>query len=233
MNLQVIAERDSSLVIFESGKIKSLPNNTYNKVKYRDFKGERIMYEFDDDCYVHETYDNGIFNAFVKNETMQIRDSNTICESIIDHKNNGNSDKFTELFKSLYFKQHKAELMQEMINVFGNRVVTKEVKTKDKGTDVNYIVDDRFMVDGHGVSYYKNNKGWKFLCTVAQGHLSNITISTKIGTIELKSKELEIMGKIGFLLSPDINDNVFLHQLPENLQNVLKAEVEFDMERLV
>ena len=82
-------------------------------------------------------------------------------------------------------------------------------------------------------SYYKNNKGWKFLCTVAQGHLSNITISTKIGTIELKSKELEIMGKIGFLLSPDINDNVFLHQLPENLQNVLKAEVEFDMERLV
>ena len=233
MNLQVIAERDSSLVIFEAGKIKSLPNNTYNQVKYRDFKGERIMYEFDDDCYVHETYDNGIFNAFVKDETMQIRDSETICQSILDHKKTGDVDKFNEVFKKLYFKQHKAELMQEMINVFGDRVKT-HTSTSKENPITHYVIDDRFMVDDKGVSHYiDKNKRWKFLCTVAQGHLSNITISTKIGTIELKSKELEIMGKIGFLLSPDINDNVFLHQLPENLQNVLKAEVEFDMEKLV
>ena len=36
------------------------------------------------------------------------------------------------------------------------------------------------------------------------------------------------MGKIGFLLAPDITDNVFLHQLSDKMQDVLKAEVEFD-----
>lgn len=232
MNPQIIAERDSSIIIFESGKVKSVPNNTYNQVKFRDYSGDRILYKFDDDTYVHETYDNGIFNAFAKDETMQIRDSETICQSIIDHKKTGNIDKFNEIFKKLYFQQHKAELMQEMISVFGDRVKT-HTSTNKENTVMYYIIDDRFMVDDKGVSHYMDkNKRWKFLCTVAQGNLSKMTISTKIGIIELQSKELEIMGKIGFLLYPNIHDDVFFHQLPENLQNVLKAEVEFDTEKL-
>jgi hypothetical protein len=92
-----------------------------------------------------------------------------------------------------------------------------------------YIVDERFMVDDHGVSHYKSDYGnWKFLCTVAQGNLSKMSISTAIGDIELESTELTIMGKIGFLLAPDITDHVFLHQLSDKMQDVLKAEVEFD-----
>ncbi len=57
-------------------------------------------------------------------------------------------------------------------------------------------------------------------------------ISTKIGDIELESTELTIMGKIGFLLAPDITDNVFLHQLSEKMQDVLKAEVQLDSSSL-
>ena len=229
MNPKIIAERNNSLILFEAGKVKTVPNTVYNQVKYRDYKGDRIYYKFDDGVYVQETFDNGIFNAFMSEETIQIRDSVKLCEAIISHKKNNQDDSFTNLFKNLYFVERKSEIMKEMIEVFGDRVVTNT--TKDKGTM--YIIDDRFMVDERGVSHYKSQfDGWKFLCTVAQGNLSKMIVNTKIGDIELGSTELTIMGKIGFLLAPNIHDTVFFEQLSPKMKEVLKAEVEMDSERL-
>ena len=225
MNPQIIAERDNTLILFESGKVKTVPNTTYNQVKYREYKGDRIFYRFDDDMYVQETFDNGIFNAFISEETIQIRNSVTLCEAILEHKKSNNADIYNDLFKKLYLVENKEKIMKEMVGVFGDRVETKS--NNDKG--VYYIVDDRFMVDGHGVSHYKKDDGsWAFLCTVAQGNLSKMSITTPIGDIELESTELTIMGKIGFLLAPDITDNVFFHQLSSKMQEVLKAEIEYD-----
>jgi hypothetical protein len=226
MNPKIIAERDNSLILFESGKVKTVPNTLYNQVKYRDYKGDRIIYHFDNETYVQETFDDGIFNCFMSEETIQIRDSVGISEAINAHKKNNQDKSFDKLFKKLYFIEKKTELMAEMINVFGERVVTKT--HKQKGSTY-YIIDDRFMVDDVGVSHFKNDRGvWKFLCTVAQGNLSKMTIQTKIGEIELGSTELTIMGKIGFLLSPDITDGVFFEQLSDKMKSVLKAEIEFD-----
>ena len=225
MNPKIIAERDNSLILFEAGKVKTVPNTLYNQVKYRDYKGERIFYTFSDGVYVKETFDDGIFNAFMNEETIQIRDSIGIAEAIRSHKANNQDKSFEDLFKKLYFVERKTELMAEMIDVFGDRVVTKRMKDNN----VAYIIDDRFMVNDVGVSHFKNDFGtWKFLCTVAQGNLSKMTIQTKIGEIELGSTELTIMGKIGFLLSPDITDGVFFEQLTDKMKSVLKAEVEFE-----
>ncbi len=225
MNPKIIAERDNSLILFEAGKVKTVPNTLYNQVKYRDYKGERIFYTFSDGVYVKETFDDGIFNAFMNEETIQIRDSIGIAEAIRSHKANNQDKSFEDLFKKLYFVERKTELMAEMIDVFGDRVVTKRMKDNS----VAYIIDDRFMVNDVGVSHFKNDFGtWKFLCTVAQGNLSKMTIQTKIGEIELGSTELTIMGKIGFLLSPDITDGVFFEQLTDKMKSVLKAEVEFE-----
>ena len=224
MNPQIIAERDNTLILFESGKVKTVPNTLYNQVKYRDFKGDRISYHFNDDMYIQETYDNGIFNAFINEETLNIRDSVALCECIKEHQNNNNSEKYELLFKKLYLRDNKDKIMKEMVGVFGERV---EMITRDDVT--HYIVDDRFMVDSHGVSHYKSDVGhWKFLCTVAQGNLSKMSISTKIGDIELESTELTIMGKIGFLLTPDITDHTFFHQLSDKMQDVIKQEVQLD-----
>lgn len=224
MNPKIIAERDNSLILFEAGKVKTVPNTLYNQVKYRDFKGDRIYYKFNDGSYVQETFDDGIFNAFMKDETIQLRDSVKICEAIKAHKLNTQDVTYDKLFKKFYFLEKRTELMQEMIDVFGDRVVTKMKKDRTM-----YIVDERFMVDDVGVSHYKDDYGhWKFLCTVAQGNLSKMTIQTKVGEIELDSTELTIMGKIGFLLSPDINDGVFFEQLTPKMKDVLKAEIEFD-----
>jgi hypothetical protein len=228
MNPQIIAERDNTLILFDTGKVVTVPNTLYNQVKYRDFKGDRILYHFNDDMYIQETYDNGIFNAFINEETLNIRDSVALCECIKEHQNNNNSEKYELLFKKLYLRDNKDKIMKEMIGVFGERV---EMITRDDVT--HYIVDDRFMVDSHGVSHYKSDVGhWKFLCTVAQGNLSKMSISTKIGDIELESTELTIMGKIGFLLTPDITDHTFFHQLSEKMQDVLKAEVKLDSSSL-
>ena len=210
--------------MFDSGKVVTVPNTLYNQVKYRDFKGDRISYHFNDDMYIQETYDNGIFNAFINEETLNIRDSVALCECIKEHQNNNNSEKYELLFKKLYLRENKDKIMKEMISVFGERV---DMRTRDDKTT--YVIDDRFMVDDHGVSHYKSDVGhWKFLCTVAQGNLSKMSISTKIGDIELESTELTIMGKIGFLLAPDITDSVFFHQLSEKMQDVIKQEVQLD-----
>jgi len=225
MNPKIIAERDNSLILFEKGKVKTVPNTIYNQVKYRNYKGNRIYYKFDNDSYVQETFDDGIFNSFMSGETIQIRDSVKICQSIQAHKLNHQDTQYNELFKRLYFIEKKTELMKEMIDVFGDRARTKT--NKDNATL--YIVDERFMVNDSGVSHYKDDTGhYKFLCTVAQGNLSKMTVQTKIGEIELGSTELTIMGKIGFLLAPDINDGVFFEQLTPKMKDVLKAEIEFD-----
>ena len=88
-----------------------------------------------------------------------------------------------------------------------------------------WILDDDLKFLRH---YKKDDGSWSFLCTVAQGNLSKMSITTPIGDIELESTELTIMGKIGFLLAPDITDMVFFHQLSDKMREVLKAEVEFD-----
>ena len=223
MNPKIIAERDSTLILFDNNKVKTVPNTPYNQVKYRDYKGERIFYQFNDDIYIQETYDNGIFNAFMNDETIQMRNSNDIVQSILEHKKDNNANVFVKLFKSQYFLEKKSELMREVLHVFGDRVVTHVNKDKSEY----YVIDDRFMVNDKGVSHYKDNLGtWSFLCTVAQGNLSKMTINTKVGDIELGSTELTIMGKIGFLLSPDIHDNVFFEQLTDKLKDTLKAEIE-------
>ena len=158
MNPQIIAERDNTLILFDSGKVVTVPNTLYNQVKYRDFKGDRISYHFNDDMYIQETYDNGIFNAFINEETLNIRDSVALCECIKEHQNNNNSEKYELLFKKLYLRDNKAKIMKEMVGVFGERV---EMITRDDVT--HYIVDDRCMVDSHGVSHDKSDVGhWKF-----------------------------------------------------------------------
>ena len=47
-------------------------------------------------------------------------------------------------------------------------------------------------------------------------------IKTKIGEMELTRTDVEIMAKVGLLLYPDVNDSVFMEQLPKTLQNKLR-----------
>ena len=225
MNPKIIAERGSTIILFNDGKVNTVPNNLYNQLKYREFNGNRISYVFvKDEMHVQETYTEGIFNCYFNGEVLNIRDTTSLILSIKKHRETNNTNEYESLFKRQYFHEKKEEIMNEMIKVFGDRVKTQYTDNKHK--DVIYIIDDRFMVNDRGVSYYKTDTGnWSFLCTVAEGNMSSMTFKTKIGEIKLGETELTIMGKIGFLLYPDIHDTVFFEQLPDRLKQVIKDEI--------
>ena len=84
------------------------------------------------------------------------------------------------------------------------------------------------MIKYDGNAMLKNppqcSERWKSLCLVVDGYISKRKITTVIGEIE-KSKLLQvIMVKVGFCLKPVITDDVFMGQLPSELQKCLRDE---------
>ena len=201
-------------------------NDNYNNLKYGQYEGERIHYEFNDEAKIDETYDDRIFNCTYKDETMQVRKSEDICQAIM----NENLDDYSLVFKETYYEIHRIELITDLVKrSYGDRVVLKN--------DDTFVVDDRFMVDSKATAHYlkrgqsskhtmDNDKRWEFLCIVVKGSPRKKAIKTKIGLVELDEKLLEILSKINFLVNPNINDTVFTSQIPEWLSKTIKDERE-------
>ena len=218
--------RDDHLVVYFNGKIMTKINDQYNNLKYGQYEGERIHFEFNDEAKVDETYDDRIFNCTYKDETMQVRKSEDICNAI----NNKNLDDYAIVFKKTYYEIHRIELITDLVK----RSYGERVKLKNDNT---FVIDDRFKVDDKATAYHikkgqnhkhtmDNDKRWEFLCIVVKGKPRKKGIKTKIGIVELDEKLLEILAKINFLINPNMTDTVFTSQLPEWLTKTMKAERE-------
>ena len=214
--------RDDHLIVYYNGKIMTKINDSYNNLKYGKYDGNRIFYKFNDEAEVQETYDDRIFNCIYKGETMQVRKSENICEAI----NNDNLDDYALVFKETYYEIHKIELITDLVK----RSWGERVKLRNNDT---FVIDDRFMVDDKATAHYskrgknvREDKRWTFLCIVVKGRPRKKSIKTKIGLVELDEKLLEILSKINFLLYPNMNDHVFISQLPEWLMKTMTAERE-------
>ena len=214
--------REDHLVVYYNGKIMTKINDSYNNLKYGKYDGNRIFYKFDDEAMIQETYDDRIFNCTYKGETMQVRKSEKICESILDNS----IDNYAVVFKETYYEIHKIELITDLIK----RSYGERVKLRD---DNSFVVDDRFMVDDKATAHYskrgknvKEDKRWTFLCIVVKGRPRKKGIKTSIGIVELDEKLLEILAKINFLIKPNMTDTIFTSQLPEWLSKTIKAEEE-------
>ena len=210
--------RDDHLIVYFNGKIMTKINDSYNQLKYGKYEGNRIFYKFNDEAEVQETYDDRIFNCKYKDETMQVRKSEDICNAI----NNDNLDDYAIVFKETYYEIHKIELITDLVKrSYGERVQLKN--------DDTFVVDDRFMVDSKATAHYgtrSSDRNWKFLCIVVKGRPRKKAIKTKIGLVELDEKLLEILAKINYLLNPDVNDTILTGQLPEWLLKTLTDERE-------
>ena len=218
--------RDDHLIVYYKGVVMTKINDNYNNLKYGQYEGERIHYEFNDEAKIDETYDDRIFNCTYKDETMQVRKSEDICQAIM----NENLDDYSLVFKETYYEIHRIELITDLVKrSYGDRVVLKN--------DDTFVVDDRFMVDSKATAHYlkrgqsskhtmDNDKRWEFLCIVVKGSPRKKAIKTKIGLVELDEKLLEILSKINFLVNPNINDTVFTSQIPEWLSKTIKDERE-------
>jgi len=235
--MRKLAERKNVYVVEDKGKIKTLIKDSYTDLKLSsNYDGNRIFHDFGNGLQVKETFDERIFNCFKDDVTINIRDGNKIAEFILD----GNSAGYEEYFKQHYYQQHKTEFLERVLKSYGERVV----KVQD-----GYIIDDMWKVNNQGSSYYlaqdghkgnwdsdtvtvhgENAQGvvgnWHFLCTVAQGKFMSMSIDSEIGVLELDSTTITILAKINFLMNPNVKDSVFMNQLPEQTQKLLRAEAD-------
>ena len=233
----IVNERKQALIVYKDGKIISKINDDYNRLKYNMFNGNRIFKKWDKDNKLTETYDDRIFNAVHKDKTVQIHGgyANRLASAVKEN----DVEEYEKLFKECYYIWHKTDIIKKVIdnsfNGYGDRVR----QTPNK----NFVIDERFMVDEHGVAHYGNdgkNKArrqtkdprWNFLCIVVK------RVGRKLVThdgleIELDSKMVEILAKINFLLYAEYhtNDSIFMNQLPPKISSQVKCEAKILMDQ--
>jgi len=207
----ILEERTDQLIIRDlDGRIDSVPKTEFFMLKYKEFNGERIYYQFDKNSYVQETYDIGIFNCILNGVRMQLRNSERIAFAINWHKHSNAKSlllrmkPFQELFTKNFVKNIQLGVLKSILKAFEDRI-----KYRKDGIEI----DQRFFVDKNAQAFFKNNNKWDDLCIVAKGYLHDFDIESEMGNIEINSKSLEIVAKVMFLLEPDMKDKIFTGQI--------------------
>ena len=222
--MKVIDSNKNHLVVLtDEGKVKTIANNRYYKLKYdptyvdkRD-DTDRILHKFTSKEMIQETYNEKIFNCMYKSMLVQSRQSEaeTVCGFILDNDRIG----YAKYIGEKYQKVNCQKLLEQLLEPFKERL---------KFTRRGVVVDDQYMIKYDGNAMLKNppqcSERWKSLCLVVDGYLSKRKIRTVIGVIEMSKLLQVIMVKVGFCLKPVITDNVFMDQLPNNLQKCLRDE---------
>ena len=234
----IIAKRDTHLIIRKKNdEYVHRPNDSYNIVKYGTYEANRIFFSFDDKARVEETYNERIFNCYCsyegKEQLLQLRNANEICDHII----NKDKESFIELFKEKFYDLNKVQLLQGLID--NNSLLKGRVK-RTKNDE--FIVDDVFKVDSHANTYVmqthrikdsKRERKWDNLCTVLPRTIKKRIIHTKeIGDVEVDEATLRCLGKIFGLVQPHTWDHVIWNQLPKWLKKIYKDELEAYNERI-
>jgi len=212
--------KDQIIVSDKNGNVDTKPKTEYFLLKYIDFNGNRIFYQFDKNSWIQETYNEGIFNLVYKDASMQLRDAEKIVFCINFHRKNPTSihrqKPFEELFKKNFVEKLETDVLKSILKPFEHRL-----KFVNDGIEV----DDRFSVDKNAQAYQKNAI-WERICIVANTSETNdrFNIDTVIGNIEINSKSLEIIAKVMFLLKPNMKDTVFTSQLSKDNKEQLKRD---------
>ena len=245
MTLQIISERETTLLVLENGKIKQYSKDLYNMTKIKRYNGGRIIDELrdkdtDDSISVQETFNKGIFNVTYNNIILQLRDRNKVCAGVEDWYQSNNIKQLVETFTEQYKIQEETKVFKVMANMFPD----DRVKITKEG----FVVDGVWLVDKQGTSYLSSKSPtryahfrrdrdphtkkkllqsakWNFLCLVPKGKVHATYIETEVGSIKLAETDMVILSKVAFLLDPrKIFDSVFMNQLPDKFQKVLRDE---------
>jgi len=203
-----------------NGKILIRNIDEYNLMKYKDFKGDRIIVKLNNKCEVIETYNNGIFNVRYEGYKMQIRDKIEVCKRLKFCLDTGSDQPIKELLLNNVKDTIKEDWIREVLKPFGDRV---EIKTIDNKTKV--YIDNLFCVDSNGQAYFKTNGSLKNICIVADhsGKL-NFKLGHELGKFDLDFRTLEIYSKVLFFLFPNVKDSVFMNQLPAKIKSIIKGK---------
>ena len=221
----ILEERKDLLIVLLDGKVATLSKTPYTILKHKYFQGRRIIYAFNnsDEMKLVETYDDGIFNAYLKSAHLQIRKRDQVAEAILNHHDTGDTTLYERLFSQEYAEQNRLDLLKHLLLEYRQRV---------RFSSNQFEVDSFFSVDQHGNAHVRDEpskpNGWRSLCLVAQGHLTPRYVETPIGPVQLDEKGLTILAKILFLLNPNLEDQVFTRQISEKLRRILEHNTSSD-----
>ena len=222
----ILEERKDLLIVLLDGKVETLSKTPYTVLKHKYFQGKRIIYAFNnsDEMELVETYDDGIFNAYLKSAHLQIRKRDQVAEAVLNHHETGDTTLYERLFSQEYAEQNRLDLLKHLLLEYRGRVRFSSSNQ--------FEVDSFFSVDQHGNAHVRDEpskpNGWRNLCLVAQGHLTPRYVETPIGPVQLDEKGLTILAKILFLLNPNLEDQVFIRQLSEKLRRILEHNATSD-----
>jgi len=218
----LLEDREDQIIVKDiNGNIDTKPKTEYFLMKYVDFEGNRIFYQFDKHSWIQETYNEGIFNIVYKSGSMQLRDAEKIIFCINFHKNNPDSKHRMQPFEELFMKNFVDKLETDVL-----KSILKPFEHRLNFANDAIEIDERFSVDKQGQAYQKFDGIWKSLCIVARTSATNdrFNIDTVIGNIEINAKSLEIIAKVMFLLKPNLRDSVFTSQLSKDNKEQLKRD---------
>ena len=205
----VVCARGDVLVMQDArGYPYTIHNTPYNRLRYIDYAGRRIMYAFDDDNIVEETYTPGIFNCRTRGRLIQISDTAAVTSAIVERD--------AEAYSALCMRWLDATIQQEYIETYvrGNRRLSYDAAAKK------YLVDGGiFRVDHDGNAEMSQHSrdgrhtGWSFLCIVnTEPRKKMDVVDPQLGRISINEKTQMVIAKLMFLLHPS-EDPVFIGQL--------------------
>ena len=233
MRSQLLEERKDQIIMLTQKGVVVKRKTAYNLLKYGRFNGERIKYRFSETIFVEETFEDGIFNCTHIGDQVQSTRSNEVARAIMEHQETGSAAKFAELFYKSVTEKNLAPIVKFLLSKYSDRLRFDETARV-------VIIDDTFMVDTDARAYLiedeeksqikgiQAKRNIKKLCVVVHGHKDmeavRVKMDSRLGQFLLDEKDLTMLGKIFFLLNPDLKDDAFRTQLPSPLLEQLKRK---------
>ena len=225
----VDSNKNEILVRNRDGRLESIPNTPYWNLKMEQFEGERLYWKFNDSVELQETYTNGIFNLFWGDDVINI--GLEYQDEVADSIKTNDLKKLTKLYNAHKKNTYKKELIVNIISAYGERI---------KIEDMGFIIDDMFLVDRNRTAYQRKkpdpigpingkdklergsgNGVWKFICIVARAQKRTLRLPEGVDVI-IDELDDTIIGKILFLLNPNIKDSVFWGQVSAENKEIIK-----------
>ena len=146
----------------------------------------------------------------MKKHLIQIRKREDIALAIAEHVENKSTSMYDNIFSEEFTKIHKDEILDSFFTHQQDRIKRHDDVIK---------IDDTFYVDSHGTAYVwdKKSKKWNHLCIVVSKTTENLIIMTESGEIKIDEIMQSILGKVSFLLHPNMSDDIFTKQLPKDI----------------
>jgi len=222
-----ILEENKSHIIYkeDNGVVSIVPNTSYINMKVIECKNDRIRFDIPiEGIEIIETFNGMIFNISLNGQTITTRPNmaDAVVESFTD------TDKIYKIFDDYNNNKYNLKLLHGVLEKYGDRI-----RTVPDG----FVIDNVFLVDRTGVCWlwddvgkardktHRTNLGSGAICIVVN-KTQRLKLQTNAGLVEIDEMGYIILSKIDFLMNPNLDDTVFMHQVPKKIQTILQRNKE-------